>query len=768
MHDGFWIIDPLDGQVLDANEAMCRMFGYPRDELLKMSVADVEANDSPEMIAQRIQHILQVGSTQFESRFRRKDGTVFDVDVSATYMPLRKLIFGFHRDITERKQAEQNLELLAQAGRELSTTLNLRTIYTTLHRIIQRAMSCDFVFVSRFSAAEQLIYCDYGSGPRGEFDALTLSPIPLEAEGRGTQSRVIRSGEPLLVNDFAAYLRTTDNTHYVDEDGQLRPDTTEEDDPTRSALIVPLKLEGQVVGVVQVLSSTLAAYVPRDLQFLESLAMPVATALTNAHLFAQLQAELAERQRAQDTLRESEEKFSKAFQHAPILMTLSAVEDGRYLEVNDEFVRVSGFSRAEAIGKTSLELGWLASADRAQILAALREQGRVTALELTLHAKDQHPVSCLYHGELITLNGQLRLLSIAQDITARKQAEAALRESEINYRRLFETLSEGVALNEIIYNDQGEMVDYRVLDVNPAFYTTAQYDGPVVGRLATDLYQLPVEFITAFWREHKERHTVQFTEMISPANGRYALVATSPFANDRFVTSFIDITERKQLEQALAAERDLLEQRVAERTRELAAANVRLQDLDRLKSKFVSEVSHELRTPVTSLSLYLDLLTHGKPEKHAHYLSSATQQAERMKQLIEDILDLSRLERDKADLTLALVDLNAVLEQAVVAQQPRAETAGLSLTFAPAATLPLVRGDIHRLLQVATNLITNAINYTPRAKCTSDRSTRPIGLALKSKIRAWASRPKISPTYSSASIAASAPANPACGAPAWA
>lgn len=127
----------------------------------------------------------------------------------------------------------------------------------------------------------------------------------------------------------------------------------------------------------------------------------------------------------------------------------------------------------------------------------------------------------------------------------------------------------------------------------------------------------------------------------------------------------------------------------------------------------MSEVSHELRTPVTSLTLYLSLLEHGKPEKHAHYLSSATQQAERMKQLIEDILDLSRLERDQADLTLALVDLNVVLEKAVVAQQAHAETAGLRLTFEPAATLLPVRGDIHRLLQVATNLITNAINYTP-------------------------------------------------------
>ncbi len=155
-----------------------------------------------------------------------------------------------------------------------------------------------------------------------------------------------------------------------------------------------------------------------------------------------------------------------------------------------------------------------------------------------------------------------------------------------------------------------------------------------------------------------------------------------------------------------------MEQRVAERTRELAAANERLQELDYLKSKFVSEVSHELRTPVTSLILYLSLLERGQPDKQAHYLRQADQQAARMKQLIEDILDLSRLERDKVDLILSPIDLNAVLEQSAMAQQPRAEAAGLHLTIELAADLPMVRGDINRLLQVATNLIANAINYT--------------------------------------------------------
>ncbi|RJR53124.1 MAG: PAS domain S-box protein [Desulfobacteraceae bacterium] len=109
MREGFWVANKEGGQIVDVNEAMCRMLGYTRDEMLHMSVADVEANDTPEVIAIRIQEIMKSGSALFESRFRRKDGTVLDVEVSITYLPNQELLFGFHRDITGRRRVEEKL-----------------------------------------------------------------------------------------------------------------------------------------------------------------------------------------------------------------------------------------------------------------------------------------------------------------------------------------------------------------------------------------------------------------------------------------------------------------------------------------------------------------------------------------------------------------------------------------------------------------------------------------------------------------------------------
>ena len=120
---------------------------------------------------------------------------------------------------------------------------------------------------------------------------------------------------------------------------------------------------------------------------------------------------------------------------------------------------------------------------------------------------------------------------------------------------IFKTLSEGVSLNEIVYNDNGEMIDYKILAVNDSFYKVADYNKnlDVVGSYASKLYSLDQELIKAFWENHKlVKETVKI-EFFSKLSEKHFIISTSPFINNRFVTSFFDITERKKIEENISA-----------------------------------------------------------------------------------------------------------------------------------------------------------------------------------------------------------------------
>jgi PAS domain S-box-containing protein len=171
--------------------------------------------------------------------------------------------------------------------------------------------------------------------------------------------------------------------------------------------------------------------------------------------------------------------------------------------------------------------------------------------------------------------------------------------------------------------------------------------------------------------------------------------------------------EKARLNEQLRTYAAELERRVNERTQELADANEQLKELDRLKSKFVSDVSHELRTPITNFGMYLDLLERGRVEKRAHYLAVLQKEVARIRQLVGDILDISRLDSGAAQgIIFEPVDLNQIVTQVVTTQMPQVSTAGLKLTFNPESDLPLISGEKNQLSQVVTNLLTNAINYT--------------------------------------------------------
>jgi len=176
-----------------------------------------------------------------------------------------------------------------------------------------------------------------------------------------------------------------------------------------------------------------------------------------------------------------------------------------------------------------------------------------------------------------------------------------------------------------------------------------------------------------------------------------------------------------------------LEERVAERTKDLQSANERLKELDRLKSSFVSIVSHELRTPMTSVKglveNMLDGLTGHLDDRQTFYLGRVKYNIDRLIRMINDLLDLSRIEAGRMDLHQSAVNMGSLAKEVIETLQPMAEERSLILEAHISPTVGLIQGDRDKLTQIFTNLINNALKFTePPGTITVEVQQREDGM----------------------------------------
>jgi signal transduction histidine kinase len=140
----------------------------------------------------------------------------------------------------------------------------------------------------------------------------------------------------------------------------------------------------------------------------------------------------------------------------------------------------------------------------------------------------------------------------------------------------------------------------------------------------------------------------------------------------------------------------------------------RFRELDQMKTQFVSDVSHELRTPLTNLALYIDLLANAiGGDQNERYLATLRRETQRLTALIEDLLTISRLEAGRVEITIEPVDINRVITDLALDRMQMAANRALTLTYTVQPELPLALADTRLLTQVLSNLLTNALNYTP-------------------------------------------------------
>ncbi|WP_010584669.1 hybrid sensor histidine kinase/response regulator [Schlesneria paludicola] len=357
--------------------------------------------------------------------------------------------------------------------------------------------------------------------------------------------------------------------------------------------------------------------------------------------------------------------------------------------------RLFGYSSTEAIGQPiTLILPPERLVEEREILNRLRRGERVDHFETVRLAKGGRTLNVsLTISPIRDAGGRVVGASkVARDITSRTQIEADLRRSEERYRTLFDFMGQAFCVIEMLYDDCDQPVDYRFLEVNPAFEVhTGLKDA--VGRTMREL----VPDHDAHWFEIYDRvastgRSVRFVSEAKALGRWYDVSAYRPGGPNsrRVAVLFTDITERKRAEDSL-------------------------RDADRRKDEFIALLAHELRNPLAPIRNGLQVLQLGANNVTAidQARSMMERQLGHMVRLIDDLLDVSRIGRNKMELRRSRVSVADILDSALETARPLIDAGGHGLMVSLSPEPIFLDADLTRLAQVFGNLLSNSAKYTP-------------------------------------------------------
>ncbi len=402
----------------------------------------------------------------------------------------------------------------------------------------------------------------------------------------------------------------------------------------------------------------------------------------------ELQQENAERRRAEGALRQAE------LRHRQLVETVQAIvwrADARTLQptyVSPEAEKLLGGSVDDWLSSPSGWIDRIHPADRGAVVESLKraaEQGRHLELTYRVASADGRTVWLRDIVRVVAEDGIIKeLIGVKVDVTRQKEAEAAMRESEERYRRLFESSPDAILIE----------AEGSVLLMNPAAERLLGAGGPedLLGGPCADLLT-PSRREAARLRmaEDPDAPPGSFEDTWRRLDGRPVEVEVTliPFSHRGRPGAQViarDITRRKEAE--------------------------------RLKNEFISTVSHELRTPLTAIRGSLGLLAAGKagplPAVARPLVDIANHDCQRLVRLINDLLDIQKIEAGRMEFRMRSLDMVSLVRRSLETNRAYAEPFGVRFAMGEAGGEARVSGDPDRLQQVLANLLSNAAKFSPR------------------------------------------------------
>ena len=409
--------------------------------------------------------------------------------------------------------------------------------------------------------------------------------------------------------------------------------------------------------------------------------------------------------KTEETLRESESRFRAIAESIMVPTVITRKSDGAILFANPATEDIAGIPAEKLLGRTATQ-NWVNPDDRDRFLAQIAAKGRVEVMEvLTRHPDDKQLRNTLVSAQEINYQDEPSIISTFFDVTDHREAEKSARESDERFSKVM-----AIAPDAIIAVDG----KFRIQIFNKGAEKIFGHPGSEVIGQSLDIL-LPARF-----RHHHDQHITRFLNSLD--DSRLMSSRSEIFGLKKDGSEFPAEASISKLRVGDEVMLTVLLHDVSERKKveaELLAAKNRAEYADRAKSEFLANMSHELRTPLNAIIGFSQMMqrqTFGPlgDDRYDEYSRSIFESGDHLLSLINDILDISKIEAGQAELREEEVEVSRMIEDCARLIKIRSYEAGLKMDMQIEPDLPFLLVDERMIKQVLLNLLSNAVKFTQR------------------------------------------------------